>query len=61
MELPDFWTITALQAILCGEIHQNSERREKEFKTYDEMRSVVMRFAISKKIENERAGFDPMD
>ena len=61
MELPDVWKITALRMMLCGEIQKSVEYREKEFKTYDELRSVVMKWAINRKIENERAGHDPMD
>ena len=53
--------MTTNQAILCGELKKNVEHREKEFKAYDELRSVVMKWAITKKIEKERAGFDPMD
>ena len=43
LELPDSWKMTALQAILCGEIQKNVEHREKELKTYDELRGVVMK------------------
>ena len=49
LELPDSWKMTALQAILCGEIQKNAEHREKEFKTYDELRSVVMKWAINRR------------
>ena len=60
-ELPDSWKMTALQAILCEKVQKNVEHREREFKTYDELRGVSMKWAINKKIENECAGFDPMD
>ena len=53
--------MTAWQSILCGEIQKNVEYRETKFEMYDEGRGVVMKWAINKKIENERAGFDPMD
>ena len=53
--------MTALQSILCGEIQKNVEHREKEFKTYEDLRGVVMRWAINRETENERAGLDPMD
>ena len=62
LELPDSWKMTALQSILCGEIPKSVEYREKDFKTYDELRSTVMRWAINKKIENERTTQgDPME
>ena len=62
LELPDSWKMTALHGILCGEIQKNVEYREKEFSTYDELRSTVMRWAINKKIEKERhTRGDPMD
>ena len=48
MELPDSWKMTALQGILCGEILKHVEYREKEFKTYDELRSTIMKWAINK-------------
>ena len=53
--------MTALQAILCGDIQKNVEHREEELKTYDELWSGVVKWAINKKIENERTCFDPMD
>ena len=52
--MPDSWKMTALQRILCGEIQKNVEYREKEFRTYEELRSTVMKWAINKKIEKER-------
>ena len=47
--------------MLCGEIQKSVEYREKEFKTYEELRAVVMKWAINRKIENERSQHDPMD
>ena len=61
MELPDSWKMIALRMMLCGEIQKSVEYREKEFKTYEELRAVVMKWAINRKIENERAQHDPMD
>ena len=62
MELPDSWKMTALRMMLCGEIQKSVEYREKEFKTYEELRAVVVKWAISRKIENERSTQgDPMD
>ena len=57
LELPDSWKMTALQSMLCGEIQKSVEHREKEFKTYEELRATVMKLAINKKIENERNDF----
>ena len=43
-------------------IQKNVEYREKEFRTYEELRSTVMKWAINKKIERERSTRgDPMD
>ena len=53
--------MTALRMMLCGEIQKSVEHREKEFKTYDELRAVVTKWAVNRKIENERANHDPMD
>ena len=61
MELPDEWKMTALRMMLCGETQKSVEYREKDFKTYDDLRSVVMKWAINRKIESERADYDPMD
>ena len=42
-------------------MQKDVEHREKKFKTYDEVRSVVTKWAINKRIENQRASLDPMD
>lgn len=48
--------------MLRGEIQKHVEHREEDFKTYDELRSVGMKWAINKKIERERlTKGDPMD
>ena len=59
--LPDSYKMTALKMILCGEIAKSVEYREKEFKTYEELRAVVMKWAINQKIQNESTHNDPMD
>ena len=59
--LPDSYKMTALKMMLCGEIQKSVEYREKEFRTYEELRSVVMKWAINQKIQNERTQHDPMD
>ena len=53
--------MTALTMMLCGEIKKSVEHREKEFKTYEELRTIAMNWAINRKIENERSVHDPMD
>ena len=47
MELLDSWKHTALRMMLCGEIQKSVEYSEKEFKTYEELRAVVIKWAIS--------------
>ena len=59
LELPDSWKMTALQ--FSAEKSKRTSSTERDFKTYNELRSVVMKWAINKNIGNERAGFDPMD
>ena len=61
LDLPDEWKMTALQSILCGEIKKQVEYREVEFKSYDELRSMVMKWAVNKRIEKDRSKNDPMD
>ena len=61
LDLPEEWKMTALQSILCGEIKKHVEYREEEFKSYDELRSTVMKWAVNKKIEKDRSRADPMD
>ena len=62
LDLADSWKMTAIQGIPCGEIQKSVEYREKEFTTYDELRSAVMKWAVNKKIEKERSiRGDPMD
>ena len=51
----------ALEVMLCGEIQKSVECQEQELRTYEELRSVVMKWAISQKIQNERTQHDPMD
>ena len=46
LDLPEEWKMTALQSILCGEIRKHVEYREEEFKSYDELRSTVMKWAV---------------
>ena len=59
--LPDSYKMTALKMMRCGEIQKSVEHREKEFRTYEELRSVVMKWAVNRKMQNERPQHDPMD
>ena len=59
--LPDSYKVTALKMMLCGEIQKSVEYREKEFRTYEELQSVVMKWAINQKIQNERTQHEPID
>ena len=54
-ELPGSWKMTALRSMLCVDIQNNIEYREQEFKSYDDIRAVVMRWANNKKIEEEKS------
>ena len=49
-----------MKCILIGDIKKHIELREEEIKTYDEMRQIVMKWAINKKIEKDK-GHAPMD
>ena len=52
----------ALRMLVRGEIQGSVEHREEEFKSYDELRAVVMKWANSRQVEQERsAQGDPMD
>ena len=61
MDLPEKLQMTALRGMLCGEVQKSVEHCEKELKTYDERLAAVMKRAINRKIEDERALHDPMD
>lgn len=47
--------------MLCGGISKSIEYREQEFKAYDELRLLVAKWALNRKIEHERSECDPMD
>ena len=59
--MTDSWKMTALRMILRSEIQQAAEHREKKFKAYKELRPVVMKWAIDRKIEDERFIHNSMD
>ena len=59
-QLPEKYRMTALKCILVGDIKKHIELREEELKTYDEMRSIIMKWAVNKKIEKDK-GHAPMD
>ena len=58
-ELPESWRMTALKKILCGDIKKHIELREEEIKGYDELRKIIMNWAVNKKLEKSK--HDPMD
>ena len=58
-ELPESWRMTALKKILCGDIRKHIELREEEIKSYDELRKIIMNWAVNKKLEKSK--HDPMD
>ena len=58
-ELPESWRMTALKKILCGDIRKHIELREEEIKSYDELRKIIMNWAMNKKLEKSK--HDPMD
>ena len=52
--------MTSLKRLLCGDIKKHVELQE-EFKSYEELRTTIMRWATNKKLENDRQKSDPMD
>ena len=58
--MPQKYRMTALKCILCGDIKKHIELREDDLKTYEQMREIVMKWAVPKRIEKER-GHVPMD
>ena len=60
MELPELPNIVALRIMLCGEVLNSVDYCSKDFKTYGDIRAVVMKWAFTRNIENEGAS-DPMD
>ena len=59
--MPQKYRMTALKCILCGDIKKHIELREDELKTYEQMREIVMKWAVPKRIEKERGHTAPMD
>ena len=59
-ELPESWRMTSLKRRLCGDIKKHVELQE-DFKSYEELRSTIMRWATNKKLEKDRQKSDPMD
>ena len=51
--------MTALKKILCGDIKKHIELREEDIKDYNELRKIIMNWAVNKKLE--KAKHDPMD
>ena len=61
MELPDPWEMSAIRMMPCGNRMNSVEHRDQEPKTHKELRAVVMKCAINRKITNEVSIHDPMD
>ena len=59
-KLPDAYKITALKCLLLGDIKRHVELKEEDLKTYDQIRSYIMAWAVNKRIEKER-GHAPME
>ncbi len=59
-ELPEKYRMTALKCILVGYIKKHIELREEDIKTYEEMRAIIMKWAVNEKIEKDK-GHAPMD
>ena len=60
-KLPEEWRMTAIKRMLCGDIKKQIEYRDEDFKSYEDLRSTIMRWAITKKIEKDRKSHDAMD
>ena len=58
--LPDRYRMTAIKCLLVGEIKRHVNLREEEIETYQELRNIVMKYAVNRRIEKER-GNDPME
>ena len=54
--------MSALKQLLCGDIRKHIDLKEQELKTYAEMRSAFMTWAVNKRLEKERDnGVQDMD
>lgn len=53
--------MAALRMMLGNDVQESVEFCEKEVKTYEEIRVVVMKWSISCKIESKRCQRDPMN
>ena len=61
-ELPEKYRMSALKQLLCGDIRKHIDLKEQELKTYAEMRSAIMTWAVNKRLEKERDnGVQDMD
>ena len=49
-----------MKRLLCGDIKKHVELQE-DFKSYEELRTTIMRWATNKKLEKDRQKSDPMD
>ena len=61
-ELPEKYKMSALKQLLCGDIKKHIDLKEQDLRTYSEMRSAIMTWAVNKRSEKEReSGKDDMD
>ena len=61
-ELPEKYKMSALKQLLCGDIRKHIDLKEQELRTYAEMRSAIMTWAVNKRLEKEReSGVQDMD
>ena len=51
--------MTALKCILCGDIKKHIELREDDLKTYEQMREIVMKWAVPTRIEKKEGTLHP--
>ena len=52
--LPERYRMTAIKCLLVGEIKRHVTLREDELETYQQLRDVVMKYAVNRRIEKER-------
>ena len=46
--------MTAIKSLLVGEIKRHVTLREDELETYQQLRNVVMKYAVNRRIEKEK-------
>ena len=53
---PERYRMTAIKCLLVGEIKRYVTLKEDELDTYQQLRNVVMKYAINREIEKKRSG-----